>query len=169
MKLFTEAFLDKWEALATKGPELWRNKPASNTKRLVMALNPDLHLQATENYRLRLYLRQVAITGLPMVFLIAVFWLLPLAYLWFKYPFVIHNAKYHKLLIGLLAHEGFYMTPWGMLFLVSVNFMLYLPGFYFWNRRAERLRREPPLPDTSAEAVALDTSVWPPPPKKPAD
>jgi len=47
----------------------------------VTALSPDLRLQPTEKYSLRMYLRQVATTGLPVVFLIAVFWLLPLAYL----------------------------------------------------------------------------------------
>ena len=141
----------------TKPPPKW-----------VTALSPDLRLQPTEKYSLRMYLRQVATTGLPVVFLIAVFWLLPLAYLWLKHPFVIHNPKYHRLLVGLLSHGGFYMTPWGLLFLMMVNFMLYWPGFYFWNRRAERLRREPPPLSEAPGEATTDASVWPPPPKRPA-
>jgi hypothetical protein len=72
-------------------------------------------------------------------------------------------------LIGLLSHEGFYWMPWMVLFLLAFNCLLYLPRFYFWNRRAERLRREPPSSsEATVEAVALDTSIWPPPPKMPS-
>ena len=164
MKLFTEAFLDRWEARATAGPESWQNKPASNTKRLVMAIHSDLRMQPAERYSLQLYLRQVAITGLPVVFLIAVVWLFPIVFLWYKYPFVLHSPRHHKLLIGLLSHTGFYTLPWIILFLLGLNCILYLPRFYFWNRRAQRLRREPPLPVVPIETLAVDAGVWPPPP-----
>ena len=167
MKLFTEAFLDKWEAHATKGPEQWQKEPASNIKQLVMTIHPDLRMQPADGYSLRRYLRQVAVTGLPVVAIIFAVWLSPLVFLWYKYPFVLHAPRYHKLLIGVLSHSGFYIFPWLMLLLLTVNCLVWLPRFYFWNRRAERLRREPPLPDVPAEAVAIDTSVWPPPPKIP--
>jgi hypothetical protein len=168
MKISTEALLDKWEASATNGPEQWQKKPESITKRWVMAIHSDLRMQPTERYSLRRYLRQVAVTGLPAVFFISIVWLLPLAYSWWKYPFVFYDPRYHKPFIGLLSHEGFYIYPWMILLLLAVNCLLYLPRPYFWNRRAARLRREPPLPDVPTGAVAVDTGVWPPPPKKPA-
>jgi len=164
MKLFTEAFLDRWEARATTGPELWQTKPESIVKRLAMAIHSDLRMRPTERYSLPQYLRQVAVTGVPVVFFISIVRLFPLAYSWWKYPSVFYDPRYHKIFIGLLSYEGFYIYPWMVLLLLTVNCLLYLPHFYFWNRRAERLRREPPLPDVPAEAVAVDTGVWPPPP-----
>ncbi len=169
MKLFTEAFLDRWEARATAGQEQWQKKPDSRAKRWIMALHPDLRMQPTERYSLRRYLCKVAVTGLPVVFFISVVWLFPLAYSWWKYPFVFYDPRYHKPFIGLLSHEGFYIYPWMMLFLLAFNAVLYLPRFYFWNRQAERLRREPPpLPEAPGEATTADAGVWPPPPKRPA-
>ena len=96
-----------------------------------------------------------------------VLWLFPVAFLWYKYPFVLHNPRYHKLLIGILSHSGFYIIPWGALFLLVFHCMLSLPRVYFWNRRAERLRREPPLSEAPAEAATTDAGVWPPPPERP--
>ena len=167
MKLFTEAFLDKWEAHATKGPEQWQKKPASNIKRWVTALNPHLRMQPTQKYNLRLCLCQAAYSELPFVAAVFVLWLFPLAYSWLQHPFVLHNQNHRKPLVSILSHSGFYFYLWLVLGLLTVNCLVWLPRFYFWNRRAERLRREPPLPDIPAEAVAIDTSVWPPPPKIP--
>ncbi len=166
MKLFTEAFLDRWEAFATKRGKRWEEKPPP---KWVVATNPDLRLQPTERYTFGMYMRQIAFPVLPILVFIVLGRLAPLVYLWFKYPAFFQNRGLYRSLIGILSQQGYYLLPWEMLFLLAFNGILYLPRFYFWNRRAERLRREPPLPDTSAEAVALDTSIWPPPPKKPAD
>ena len=69
----------------------------------------------------------------------------------------------------MLSTEGYYFIPWLSLLWVALIFMLHLPRFYFWNRRAERLRREPPLSIIEAEAMAVDASVWPPPPTRTRD
>ena len=165
MKLFTEAFLDKWEASATKKGKRWEEK---RPPKWVVAASPDLRLQPTEKYSFGIYMRQTAFPVLPIIALIVFGRFAPLVYLWFKYPVLFQNRGLHKLLIGELSHLGYYFLPWILLFLLAFNGMLYLPRFYFWNRRAERLRREPPLPDVPTGAVAVDTGVWPPPPKKPA-
>lgn len=165
MKLFTEAFLDKWEARATQRAKRWRKEPAPGW---ITAWQPDWHLPPTENYTLRLYIRQIAFTGLPSVAFIVLGWLLLFGLLWFWYRPILQDPQYHKMLIGFLSHEGFYWTPCAVLLMLAFNCLLWLPRFYFWNRRAERLRREPPLAEAPAEAVAIDTSVWPPPPKTPA-
>ncbi len=165
MKLFTEAFLDKWEGLATKRGKRWENKRAPIW---MTAFQPDWYLPPPERYTFYLYMRQTAFPVLPLMAFIVFGRFVPLVYLWFKYPIFFQNRGLHKSLIGLLSHQGYYLLPWEMLFFFVFNGMITLPRFYFWNRRAERLRREPPLADAPAEAVAIDTSVWPPPPKTPA-
>ena len=165
MKLFTEAFLDKWEERATQRGKRWEKK---HPPKWVLAINPDLRLQPTEGYTFRLYMRQMAYPVLPLIAFILLGRFTPLVYLWFRYPVFFQNRGLHRSLIGELSHLGYYFLPWEMLFFLAFNGLLYLPRFYFWNRRAERLRRAPLLPDAPAGAVALDTSVWPPPPKKPA-
>jgi len=104
---------------------------------------------------------------------ILIAWLVPLAYVWHRYPkffysAVFHHGKAHALLIGFLSAEGFYQTLLALIFLLAFSLMLWLPRYYFWNRRAARLRREPPSPETATdEAVTADISIWPPAPKRP--
>jgi len=166
MKLFTEAFLDRWEVRTTKRGKRWEKE---TPPKLVLAVSPDLRLLPTERCTLGLYAR----SSLHAVFITAVMlavWLMPLIFLWLRYPFVLHNPRYHKLLIRILSHSGFYIIPWEALFLLVFHCMLSLPRFYFWNRQAERLRREPPsLSEAPVEATKLDAGIWPPPPKRPTD
>ena len=160
MKLFTETFLDRWEARATSRGKQWEREVPP---RWYVAMSPDILLQPTERYTLRLYVRQhwqiVLIVTINLVL-----WLFPVVFLWYMDPFVVHNPRYHKTLIGLLSTTGFYVFPWIIVSLLTLNCALYLPRFYFWNRRAERLRREPPLPSVKAESPMVDAGVWPPPP-----
>jgi len=161
VKLFTEAFLDKWEALATKRGGRWEKE---TTEKWYVAISPDVLLQPTDNYSLRLYMRQPAFHVLPIVAFNVLVMLAPLVYFWFMDPAVLQNRQLHKTLIGMLSDGGYYLIPWASLLGVAFVFMLHLPRFYFWNRRAERLRRGPPSPGVQAEAFAVDASVWPPPP-----
>jgi len=164
MNIFTEAFLDRWEARATKKGKRWEKE---TPPKWVLVISPDLRLLPTARYTFRLYVRQ----NLQIVLLITVYfilWLFPLAFLWYKYPFILHGPRYHKLLIGILSHSGFYIFPWIILSLLAFNCLLYLPRAYFWNRRAERLRREPPVSEAPGEATVIDAGVWPPPPQRPA-
>lgn len=161
MKLFTEAFLDRWEASATSKGKRWEKEAPPLW---IAAFHPDWYWPPTERYTVHLYIRQAVFTGLPLVAFMILGWLLPFGLLWFWYRPILQDPKYHKLLVGLLSHEGFYWMPWTVLWLSVLPCLFCLPRFYFWNRRAERLRREPPLPDVPTEAVAVDTGVWPPPP-----
>ena len=167
MKLFTEAFLDRWETRATKKGKRWETEVPPGW---YVAIYPDILLQPTDDYTVRMCMRQAAFPGVPIMALNALGGLFLLIYLWFEYPAVFHNQHLHKMLIGTLSDQGCYSLPWALPLLLTLNFMRYLPRAYFWNRRAERLRREPPLlSEASVEVAAIDVGVWPPPPKKPVD
>ena len=160
MKLFTEAFLDKWEAHATKRGKRWETE---TPERWYLVISPDLLLQPTENYSLRLYIRQPAFHVWPIL-AINVALLASLVYFWFMDPAIFQSRHLHKALIGMLSDGGYYSIAWLSLLWVALIYLLYLPRFCFWNRRAERLRREPPLLSMEAERVAIDAGTWPPPP-----
>jgi len=161
MKLFTEAFLDKWEARATERGKRWEKE---TPERWCLIISPDLRLQPTENYSLRLYIRQPAFHVWPVAALDVFGLLAPLVYFWLLDPAIFQNRHLHKALIGTLSDGGYYFIPWLSLLWVAFIYLLHLPRFYFWNRRAERLRREPPPPIIQAETTAISAGVWPPPP-----
>ena len=171
MKFTVEAILDRLEPHFTKRAKRWRDRPPP---RWLRPLLPDLDLKPTDRHSLRLYLRSALAPALLIDALFVFIWSLPLVYIWRHFPGFLHRALFHHgrshaLLVGLLAHEGYYQMPLALIFLLAFNLVLHFPEHYFWNRRAERLRAEELIGGTAA-AVALpaDVSIWPPAPNRPA-
>ena len=173
MRLFLEAILDKMEPFFTK--RKWgRHKPPP---KWLQPMTPDWDLRPTEFYSTRLYLRNLQVTFLPTCIWMIMGWLLPLMWLWHEYPgfmrrALLHRGRAHTLLVGLLAHLGYYQVPLPLLllFLLAFCLTLFLPYRFFWNRRALRLRSLTPASGEGVEmeAVLVDQSVWPPAPNLPA-
>lgn len=160
MRPSVEAILDRLEPRFLGKPK----------RRLPLWFAPDSCLEPVERYSLRLYLRVTLGSGLPVAAFILLAILAPLAYLWHQFPrfmreAIFHHGRAHALLIGFLVQQQYYMVPLVSVFLLIFNFLLYLPRFYFWNRRATRLAR---TTSGSQAAQSVDLSIWPPPPKKPA-
>lgn len=166
MKLSVQTMLDRLEPKFTDKPKRWADKPPP---RWVARLRHDTYLQPTEHYSWWLFFRLATPPGIS-IFIFA--WLmhsLILVALWYQYPLLFTDRHYHKLMIGLLSHEGVYQMPWIFIFFLAVNYALHLPYRYFWNRRAARLLREPAAaPALPIADVVADPSIWPPAPIRPA-
>ena len=171
MKITVEAILDRLEPHFTKRAKRWRDRPPPGWLRLLL---PGLDLKPTERHSLRLYLRQALAPALLLNALFVVMSALPLLYIWRHYPWFFHRAVWHRglahrVLVGLLAHAGYYQMPLALIFLLALNLVLHFPEHYFWNRRADRLRAEVPTQGTAAAvAPPADVSIWPPAPNRPA-
>ena len=156
--------LDYWEKRVTKRPKRWETKEPS---RFDLWCCPEF-FQPVEDYRLRLYLVRTTISGVIVVLLVLLTMFAPVAYFVHLYPQILHNPRYHKFLISLLSDLGIYWLPCYILLLLVFNYAINLPRFYFWNRRAKRLRSEVKLmPELSGRMNVPDPSVWPPPPVRP--
>jgi len=160
-----EAILDYWEGKVTKRPKRWETKEPS---RFWALTSPELFMPPTENYSIRLYLNKTTITGGSVAIFVLIAWLSPLAYVLHTYPQLLHNLRYHKLFIALLSHVGIYWMPYAILFLLVFNYAINFPLFYFWNRRAARLREESVQDTVSVGTAAIAAPrVWLPPPVRP--
>lgn len=155
-----ETFLNKWETAAVRGPK----------RPLPLWFSPDGRLDPREPYSVRLYVRVCLVSGLPVVALMILARLALFIYIWFKYPWFVREAipihgRAHADFIALLRHEGYYWAPLALVGFLAFNFLLYLPRYHFWNRRALRLQREGPTeqPDGIADE-AQGPTVWPPAP-----
>ena len=168
MNIALEAILDRLEPHFTERAKRWQNKPPPRWLR-----SPDWDLKPAELYSLRLYLRVALVPALVVDCFILLGWLIPLAFLcrrypWFWHRVVLQRGPAHAMLIGLLAHEGYYWTPLGLVLLLGFSVILHLPRLVFWNRRALRLRAVANGVAAPAEAESADLSVWPPAPNRPA-
>ena len=81
MKLFTEAFLDRWENRATKKGKRWETEVPPGW---YVAIYPDILLQPTDDYTVRMCMRQAAFPVLPIMALNVLGGLFLFIYLWFK-------------------------------------------------------------------------------------
>ena len=166
MKLSVQTVLDRLEPKFTDKPKRWADKPPP---RWIARLRHDTYLQPTEHYSWWLFFRLHTWAGVSVVVILTVTQAIIWGCLWHQYPFLFTDKHYHKLMIGLLSHEGMYQLPWMYLFLLAFNYALHLPGRYFWNRRAARLLREPvALPAAPIVGTIADPSIWPPAPIRPA-
>lgn len=139
-------------------------------RRLLLWFAPDSRLEPEERYSLRLYLRVALGPALAVDAFIILAMLAPLVYLWHRFPgfmweAILHHGEAHALLIGFLVKQQYYLVPLVLVFLLGFSLLLHLPRFYFWNRRMARLARTAPCRPPNQH---MDSSIWPPPPKKPA-
>lgn len=82
---------------------------------------------------------------------------------------IVRDPKNHAFILGILSRDGFYYFP--LLPLIVFPFILLLewPCYYFWNRRAKRLREEyRALVLAAADEAPASESSWPPPPRQSA-
>lgn len=171
MNIFVEAMLDKMEPSFTK--RKWGlHKPPPKWLR---PMTPDWKLKPTDIYSTRLYLHNVQVTYLPICAFTVIGWLLPLVWLWHEYPrfmrrAFLHRGRAHAVLVGLLAHLGYYeFSPLLLLlFLLAFCLMIALPYRFFWNRRALRLQSLSLACGEGVSTVLADQDIWPPAPHPPA-
>ena len=159
MSAWIKTVLDKLETGFTKALPL-----KTPFQHWVQTLSPDSSLSPTETYSWSLYFRVSTPPGVGTVLLIAFMLVVVWGTLRYRVPILFTNPYVHKWFIGKLSREGFYWMPAGFLFLLLFNYAIYLPRRYFWNRRAARLRQEPPDLVAAVEPLPPDPSVWPPPP-----
>jgi hypothetical protein len=163
MAFVSEALLDKLEPFFTKQAKRWESETPPHW---YAVLRPSVTLKPNEKYTRQIYWRETTVPTLSVVLFIAIGMIFPLAYLWYQYPPFFTNPKFHKLLIGFLSHEGYYWMPLALVFLIAFGYGIYLPRFYFWNRRAARLQANPVVEELPT--VTVDAGVWPPPPSNSA-
>jgi len=162
-----EAILDKLEPRFTK---INRQLPEKPYRRWIPLPRPNILRDPLEPYSTKRFVKNAI---LPVVVLSVIYelsYLLPLAYLWYQFPhafwhLILSHGAPHAGFIGALSQVGFYQLPYVLLILLAFNFLINYPRYYFWNRRAARLRREglpphPPLYLRPEEAV----DFWPPAP-----
>ena len=167
MRLFSGATLDKLETRFVHIAPRWRKKPPPKW------LMPTARLEPTQPYPLRDYVQSSVLLALAIGVLILVTMLFTWLALWYQHPAffraaVSHHGRAHSILIGLLSHDFSSTLPLDLVFLSVFNLLIYLPTWYFWNRRAERLRLQPaqPRPEQS-NPLPLDPTLWPPAPTTP--
>lgn len=166
MKLSVQTILDRLEPRFTDRLSRRKNKPSP---RWTVRWQHETYLQPTEHYSWWLFFRLRTWSGVGTVVILTVAQVIIWGCLWHQYPLFFTDKHYHKLMIGLLSHEGIYQMPWAYLFVLAFNYALYLPERYFWNRRAARLLREPiALPAVPLAGTIADPSIWPPAPIRPA-
>lgn len=149
--------LDKLEPHFVKG---WEKK---RPPRWLTVLAPHLLLRPDERYSVGLYLREATASGVSVIAILTLSKVIVWVFLWHQYP-ALFGPRYHRVLIGLLSHQGVYWYPYIFLFLLLFNYAINFPYFYFWNRRAARLQSQSPEPPVPPDA---DPAVWPPAPLRP--
>lgn len=166
MRLFREATLDKLE------PRFIRIAPRRRKKPPPKWLMPTARLEPTQPYPFRDYVWSSLLPGLAADVYMVVMLLLMLFLLRYQHPTffraaVSHHGRAHAVFISLLSHYTS-LLPTALVFYPAFNLLLYLPTWYFWNRRAARLRWEAlqPLP-SPPDPLPLDPTIWPPAPTLP--
>jgi hypothetical protein len=167
-QVFTEATLRKMEAFWTR--HRWETEPPPF---LYAWCNPSFLLRPDEEYTRKLYLRTALTQALGTVLWVTILLCAVIALSALFWPGswqIVHDPKNHAFLIGDLSREGFYYLPWYPLMLFLFSLTMHWPGYFFWNRRARRLRREDhvqaPITAVIAEATVDDGSSWPPAPRR---
>ena len=162
MAFVSEAFLNKLEPFFTKTAKRWQNKPPPSR---LPVLRPSLTLKPDEKFTRQIYLYETTVSGTSSVLIIVLAIAVPFACFWLLYPQLFSNSQFQRFFVHKLSQDGFYWVPIEIVFLFVFNYVLYLPRFYFWNRRAARLQANPAAEEEQMTAV-VDPSVWPPPPIK---
>ena len=170
MRHSVKAVFDRLEERFTRTPKRWQERPRPQWH---TRLWPSRSLKPGQPFPLRLYLRETLVPVALWGAVVSLEWILPVAYIWHRFPrffrrALLHHGPAHKLLVGLLAHLGFYQMPFLLLILAGSSLLLELPRCYFWNRRAARIKLEPMnIQTAAADVLEVDLSIWPPSPHPP--
>ena len=87
---------------------------------------------------------------------------------WVNYRdlFLDPNPRVHARVVGAFYGSGILRLPIILLYYIVSAWVLAIPECYFWNRRANRMRRSGiTCEDAEVEMSTEDDMVWPPPPK----
>lgn len=126
-------------------------------------LYPWVSLQPHDAYPRAAFVKVCRGLFLFVLILYSIVGLMPFVVLWYFDPgflpvAVFHHGRAHALLIGLLSKHGIYLIPYLIIVMNVVNFGIQYPNYYFWNRRAARLRRD------GIPITPTDDTAWPPAP-----
>lgn len=154
------ALLDRLEAVFT-----WqlRSRKRENVAPHWAWISPSLVLREDETFKVGTIVREGFLTPLVCSVYFFAFVLGILAIL-FHFDARLHHATAVHERITRLAIDAFITrTPE----FIGIWFLLHLPAFYFWNRRAKRLQGQQAEPVPPTIIANADPTVWPPPPKLP--
>lgn len=158
-----ELFLDRWEEKCVKAMDA---TPMTWLARQERRVAPWKDLQPTDPYPFRDYLRLCSKLSGIMFTVWAITGLIFVALIWHAYPDSIPmllngNPRVRGLLMVIQPFLIIcVLTPFVVTFLV---FLVGVPNYYFWNRRATRPRLEG-VPETTPTPQAVDATTWPPAP-----
>lgn len=171
MKSNLEAVLDRLEVLCTKPNKRWKEKQPPDW---AVWMSPDLSLRPDDPYRRTLYVRAVSthlLITLPFYFAaigigVAVGWSsLKKIYVFLNAP---HPTGQAHAFVILTRDLVLFLAVAFPLVLAAIPLAGLFPRYYFWNRRARRLRSQEAVPELVPAEILMDPAVWPPPPKRPA-
>lgn len=166
MKFSYEAFLNKQEEVWTRKRKRRQNKPIP----LWLApFYPDQHLSPAEVYPIRLYIQAALVLVLFFALIEVVLWAILLLALFgpsLLYHLLTYHDLKHRVFIGILSHEGLYFAPFVLIAAIILSLLIFWPRYYFWNRRAARLRRlgQDGLPPQNPISTP-GHGAWPPEPR----